>query len=202
MHAPHHCCSTRSGRGSLLCYASIEITMDKIWLKSYPPEVPAEIDVGEFRSLNEIAEQSFRKFADGAAYVQMGRTMSYAELARESRNFAAWLQKDARLKKGDRLAIMLPNLLQYPVVLLGALRAGLAVVNTNPLYTPPELEHQLLDSGAEAIVVLENFAHVLQKVIARTKIRVVIVTAVGDLLRFPKSWIVNYVVRRVRKQVP
>jgi long-chain acyl-CoA synthetase len=176
--------------------------MDKIWLKSYPPEVPAEIDVGEFRSLNEIAEQSFRKFADGAAYVQMGRTMSYAELARESRNFAAWLQKDARLKKGDRLAIMLPNLLQYPVVLLGALRAGLAVVNTNPLYTPPELEHQLLDSGAEAIVVLENFAHVLQKVIARTKVRVVVVTAVGDMLRFPKSWIVNLVVRRLRKQVP
>jgi len=176
--------------------------MDKIWLKSYPPEVPAEIDVGEFRSLNEIAEQSFRKFADGAAYVQMGRTMSYTELAKESRNFAAWLQKEARLKKGDRLAIMLPNLLQYPVVMLGALRAGLTVVNTNPLYTPPELEHQLQDSGAEAIVVLENFAHVLQKVIARTKVRIVIVTAVGDMLRFPKSWIVNFVVRRLRKQVP
>lgn len=176
--------------------------MDKIWLKSYPPGVPADIDVGEFRSLNDIAEQSFRKFADGAAYVQMGRTMSYAELDKESRNFAAWLQKEARLKKGARLAIMLPNLLQYPVVLLGALRAGLTVVNTNPLYTPPELEHQLQDSGAEAIVVLENFAHVLQKVIARTKVRVVIVTAVGDMLRFPKSWIVNLVVRRLRKQVP
>src|ERR1700722_6232074 len=101
MRAPRHCCSTRSGRGSLLCYASIETAMDKIWLKSYPPGVPADIDVGEFRSLIDIAEQSFRKFADRVAYVQMGRTMSYAELDRESRNFAAWLQKEARLKKGD-----------------------------------------------------------------------------------------------------
>ena len=176
--------------------------MDKIWLKSYPPGVPAEIDVGEFQSLKEVAEQSFNRFADKDAYVQMGRTMTYAELDAKSQHFAAWLQTEATLKKGDRLAIMLPNLLQYPVVLLAALRAGFVVVNTNPLYTPPELEHQLQDSGAEAIVILENFAHVLQKVIARTKIRVVIVTAVGDLLRFPKSWIVNYVVRRIRKQVP
>lgn len=176
--------------------------MDKIWLKSYPPAIPAEINVGEFSSLKAIAEQSFQKFADADAYVQMGRTMTYAELEDASRHFAAWLQTTAGLKKGDRLAIMLPNLLQYPVVMLAALRAGIIVVNTNPLYTPPELEHQLQDSGAEAIVILENFAHVLQKVIARTKIRVVIVTAVGDLLRFPKSWIVNFVVRRIRKQVP
>ena len=175
--------------------------MDKIWLKSYPPGVPAEIDMSEFRSLNAIAEESFRKFGAAEAYVQMGRSMSFTELDSQSRHFAAWLQKEAELKKGDRLAIMLPNLLQYPVVMLGALRAGLIVVNTNPLYTPPELEHQLQDSGAEGIVVLENFAHVLQKVIARTKIRVAIVTAVGDLLPFPKSWIVNYVVRRIRKQV-
>jgi long-chain acyl-CoA synthetase len=176
--------------------------MDRIWLKSYPPGVPAEINVGEFRSLKEIAEQSFQKFADADAYVQMGRTMTYAELDHTSRHFAAWLQKTAALKKGDRLAIMLPNLLQYPVVMLAALRAGVIVVNTNPLYTPPELEHQLQDSGAEAIVILENFVHVLQKVIARTKIRVVIVTAVGDMLRLPKSWVVNFVVRHVRKQVP
>ena len=176
--------------------------MDKIWLKSYPAGVPAEIDVSAFRSLNEIVEQSYHKFADGVAYVQMGQSMSYAELAQKSRNFAAWLQNEARLKKGDRLAVMLPNLLQYPVVMLGALRAGLAVVNTNPLYTAPELEHQLQDSGAEAIVVLENFAHVLGKVISRTKVRVVVVTAVGDMLRFPKSLIVNFVVRRIRKQVP
>jgi long-chain acyl-CoA synthetase len=176
--------------------------MHKIWLKSYPPGVPAEIDGGELCSLNEMAALSFRRFADNDAYVQMGRSMSYAELDQQSRNLAAWMQKVAKLKKGDRLAIMLPNLLQYPVVMLAALRAGLIVVNTNPLYTPPELEHQLQDSGAEAIVVLENFAHVLQKVIARTKVRIVLVTAVGDLLGFPKSWIVNYVVRRVRKQVP
>src|SRR5580700_5264412 len=176
--------------------------MDKIWLKSYPPGVPAEINVGEFQSLKEIAEQSMRRYADSDAYVQMGRTMSYAELDESSRHLAAWMQQEAALKKGDRLAIMLPNLLQYPVVMFAALRAGVVVVNTNPLYTPPELEHQLQDSGAEAIVILENFAHVLQKVIARTKIRIVIVTAVGDMLRFPKSWVVNFVVRRVRKQVP
>jgi long-chain acyl-CoA synthetase len=176
--------------------------MEKIWLKSYPPGVPAEIDVAEFCSLNEIAALSFRRFADHDAYVQMGRSMTYKELEQQSRKLGAWMQKEAALKKGDRVAIMLPNVLQYPVVIFAALRAGLVIVNTNPLYTPPELEHQLQDSGAEAIVVLENFAHVLQKVIARTKVRVVLVTAVGDLLNFPKSWIVNYVVRRVRKQVP
>ena len=176
--------------------------MEKIWLKSYPPGVPAEIDVAEFCSLNEVATLSFRRFADHDAYVQMGRSMTYKELEQQSRKLGAWMQKEAALKKGDRVAIMLPNVLQYPVVIFAALRAGLVIVNTNPLYTPPELEHQLQDSGAEAIVVLENFAHVLQKVIARTKVRVVLVTAVGDLLSFPKSWIVNYVVRRVRKQVP
>jgi long-chain acyl-CoA synthetase len=176
--------------------------MEKIWLKSYPPGVPAEIDVAEFCSLNEIAALSFRRFADHDAYVQMGRSMTYKELEQQSRKLGAWMQKEAALKKGDRVAIMLPNVLQYPVVIFAALRAGLVIVNTNPLYTPPELEHQLQDSGAEAIVVLENFAHILQKVIARTKVRVVLVTAVGDLLSFPKSWIVNYVVRRVRKQVP
>jgi long-chain acyl-CoA synthetase len=176
--------------------------MEKLWLKSYPPGVPAEIDVGEFHSLNEIAEQSFHRFGDDDAYVQMGRAISYSDLDRLSRNFAAWLQKVAGMKKGERIAIMLPNVLQYPVVMLAALRAGFVVVNTNPLYTAPELEHQLQDSGAAAIVILENFAHVLQKVIAATKVRVVLVTAVGDLLGFPKSWIVNYVVRRIRKQVP
>jgi long-chain acyl-CoA synthetase len=176
--------------------------MEKLWLKSYPPGVPAEIDIGEFHSLNEIAEQSFHRFGDDDAYVQMGRAISYSDLDRLSRNFAAWLQKVAGIKKGDRIAIMLPNVLQYPVVMLAALRAGFVVVNTNPLYTAPELEHQLQDSGATAIVILENFAHVLQKVIARTKVRVVLVTAVGDLLGLPKSWIVNFVVRKIRKQVP
>jgi long-chain acyl-CoA synthetase len=176
--------------------------MEKIWLKSYPPGVPAEVDVTEFASLNAIAEESFRKNADSPAYVQMGRTISFAELDQQSQHFASWLQNKAAMKKGDRLAIMLPNILQYPIAMLGALRAGLVVVNTNPLYTAPELEHQLKDSGAEAIVVLENFAHVVQKVIARTNVRIVIVTAVGEMLRFPKSWLVNFVVRRIRKQVP
>src|SRR6202050_4489713 len=176
--------------------------MEKIWLKSYPPGVPAEVDVTEFASLNAIAEESFRKYAASPAYVQMGRTIDFAELDRQSQHFAAWLQNKAKMKKGDRLAIMLPNILQYPIAMLGALRAGLVVVNPNPLYTAPELEHQLKDSGAEAIIVLENFAHVVQKVIARTNVRIVIVTAVGEMLRFPKSWLVNFVVRRIRKQVP
>ncbi len=175
--------------------------MEKIWLKSYPPEVPAEVNVREFSSLNAIAEESFRKYAASAAYVQMGRTISFAELDQHSQHFAAWLQNKAKMNKGDRLAIMLPNVLQYPIAMLGALRAGLVVVNTNPLYTAPELEHQLRDSGAEAIIVLENFAHVVQKVIAHTNIRVVIVTTVAEMLRFPKSWLVNFVVRHIRKQV-
>src|SRR5687767_2771907 len=175
--------------------------MTKTWLKSYPPGVPAEIDPQQLRSLKHMLEDCFTRFADRTAFVQMGREMSYRQLDELSRGFAAWLQKSAGLKKGDRIAIMLPNVLQYPIALLGALRAGLIVVNTNPLYTARELEHQLVDSGAEAIVILENFAHVLQEVLPRTKVRRVLVTAVGDFLGVPKSWIVNYVVRHRRKQV-
>ena len=175
--------------------------MNKIWLKSYPPGVPAEIDPKSFQSLNEIVAKSCERFAARTAYVQMGAQLSFRELDERSSAFGAWLQRQG-LKKGDRVAIMMPNLLQYPIAMFGALRAGLVVVNTNPLYTAPELEHQLSDSGAVAIVILENFAHVLQKVIARTKLRTVIVTAVGDLLGAPKSWVVNYVVRHRRKQVP
>jgi len=176
--------------------------MNKVWLKSYPPGVPAEIDPDEFRSLNEIVALSCAKFADRTAYVQMGREVSFRELDAQIEHFAAWLQKQAGLKKGERIAIMLPNLLQYPVAMFGAMRAGLVVVNTNPLYTAPELEHQLVDAEVVAIVVLENFAHVLQQVVSRTKIRSVIVTSVGEMLSAPKSWIVNYVVRHKRKQVP
>jgi long-chain acyl-CoA synthetase len=175
--------------------------MNKIWLKSYPAGVPAEIDTAQFRSLNEIVAGSCARYADHIAYEQMGRTMSYRHLDEHIEAFGAWLQKRG-LRKGDRIAMMMPNLLQYPVAMLGALRAGLVVVNTNPLYTAPELEHQLTDSGAVAIVILENFAHVLQKVIANTAVRTVIVTGVGDMLGAPKSWIVNYVVRHKRKQVP
>jgi long-chain acyl-CoA synthetase len=132
----------------------------------------------------------------------MGRSLTYRELDRGARNFAGYLQKTAGLAKGDRFAIMLPNVLQYPIAMFAALRSGLAVVNTNPLYTAPELEHQLADSGATAILVLENFAHVVEKVLPRTKLKHVFVTSVGDLLGFPKSAIVNYVVRKRRKQVP
>ena len=175
--------------------------MEKIWLKSYPPGVPAEIDPNIYRSLADIAERSFRKYADRVAYVQMGRAITYRDLDELTRDFAAWLQNECGLVKGDRIAIMMPNVLQYPIAMFGALRAGLVVVNTNPLYTTRELEHQLKDSGAQAIVILENFAHTLQDVIARTQVKKVVVTAVGDLLSWPKSWIVNFVVRHRRKQV-
>jgi long-chain acyl-CoA synthetase len=175
--------------------------MNKIWLKSYPPHVPAEVDPSQLRSLKQLLEQTCAKHSDRTAFVYMGAQLSYRQLDTLSRAFGAWLQS-AGFRKGDRIAIMLPNSLQYPIALFGALRAGLVVVNTNPLYTAPELQHQLSDSGATGIVVLENFAHVLEKVVGRTDIKTVLVTAVGDLLPFPRSAIVNYVVRRVRKQVP
>jgi long-chain acyl-CoA synthetase len=176
--------------------------MERIWLKSYLPGMAADIDPQALRSLKQMAEQSFGKFPERSAYIQMGRHLSYRQLDRMSRDFAAWLQNVAGLKPGDRLAIMLPNVLQYPIAMFGALRAGIAVVNTNPLYTAPELEHQLKDAGCVAIVVLENFAHVLEAVLPRTAIRHVITTSVGELLGMPKSAIVDFVVRRVRKQVP
>ncbi|HLY51724.1 MAG TPA: AMP-binding protein [Steroidobacteraceae bacterium] len=175
--------------------------MNKIWLKSYVPGTPAEVDPAELRSLKQLLEETCARHADRVAYIFMGAQITYAQLDRLSRAFGAWLQH-AGFRKGDRIAIMLPNSLQYPVALFGALRAGLVVVNTNPLYTAPELQHQLSDSGAIGIVVLENFAHVLEKVVASTDVRKVLVTAIGDFLSFPKSAIVNYVVRRVRKQVP
>jgi long-chain acyl-CoA synthetase len=176
--------------------------MDPIWLKSYPPGIPAQIDPSQLRSLKELLERACAAHADSVAYVQMGRSLTYRELDELSGHFAVWLQKTAGLAKGDRIAIMLPNVLQYPIAMFGALRAGLVVVNTNPLYTVPELEHQLNDSGATVIVVLENFAHSIQEVLPRTKLKHVLVTAVGDLLGFPKSSIVNYVIRHRRKQVP
>jgi len=175
--------------------------MDRIWLKSYPPGVPAEIDPSQLRTLRELLEKSCAEHAERVAFVQMDTALTYRRLDELSRAFAAWLQQ-AGFAKGDRFAIMLPNTLQYPIALFGALRAGLVVVNTNPLYTAPELEHQLSDSGATGILVLENFAHVLETVLAHTSVKRVLVTAVGDFLDFPKSAIVNFVVRHVRKQVP
>jgi long-chain acyl-CoA synthetase len=174
--------------------------MEKIWLRHYPPGIPSEIDFGQYRSIGELFESSTRKFRDRPAYTNMGRTISFGDLDRLSRDFGAWLQAKG-LAKGTRIAVMMPNCLQYPACLFGTLRAGGVVVNVNPLYTPRELEHQLKDSGAEAIVVLENFVHVLQQVIARTSVKHVVVAALGDMLG-AKGVIVNFVVRHVRKMVP
>jgi long-chain acyl-CoA synthetase len=176
--------------------------VDKIWLKNYPAGVPAEINPNEIASLQALIERSFDRFADRPAYTMMDRTLSFGDLDRLSRQFAAYLQQVAGLRKGDRIAIMLPNILQYPVAIAAAFRAGLTIVNTNPLYTPRELEHQLKDSGAKAILILENFAHTLQQVIHETSVETVIVTGIGDLLAFPKSLLVNFVLRHVKSQVP
>jgi len=176
--------------------------MDRIWLKSYPEGVPADVDLGKLRTLAQLIDEGCAQYADSVAYVQMGRSLTYRQVDELSRQFAAYLQKTARLAKGERFAIMLPNVLQYPIAMFAALRSGLVVVNTNPLYTAPELEHQLVDCGATAILVLENFAHVVAKVLPRTQLKHVFVTSVGALLGFPKSAIVNYVVRKRRKQVP
>lgn len=176
--------------------------MEKIWLKHYPPGVPAEIDPREYRSLLELIEQSLARYRELPAYTCMDRTITFGELDRLSRHFAAYLQRVAGLRQGDRVAIMLPNILQYPVAIIGALRAGLTVVNTNPMYTPAELAHQLHDSGARAILILENFAKTLEDVHHDVNIERVIVTGVGDLLGFPKSTLVNFVLRHVRKQIP
>ena len=176
--------------------------MDKIWLKQYPKGVPAEVNVDQFASLRDILKRSCTKYKDLPAFTNMGVTLSYGDIDALSRNFGAYLQKTVGLKKGDRVAIMMPNLLQYPTALFGILRSGMVVVNVNPLYTPRELEHQLNDSGAKAIVVLENFANTLEKVLNNTPIKTVITTQIGELFPFPKSAIVNFVVKRIKKMVP
>ena len=175
--------------------------MEKIWLKNYPAGTPAEIDMGEFISLKDVIEKSFERFPERVAFLQMGTGLSYRELDELSARFAAWLQQRG-FRKGDRFAIMLPNVLQYPVAMFGALRAGLVVVNTNPLYTAHELEHQLRDSGAAGLLVLENFAAVAEKALPGTSVREVVVTGAGDMLGFPKAQVVNFVLRNVQKKVP
>jgi long-chain acyl-CoA synthetase len=174
--------------------------MEKIWLKHYPPGVRAEIDFNEYRSIGELFEKSTGKFRERPAYTNMGATITFGDLDRLSRDFGAWLQGKG-LARGARVAVMMPNCLQYPVALFGILRAGFVVVNVNPLYTPRELEHQLKDSGAEAIVILENFAHVLQAVVAKTPVKHVVIAALGDLLGL-KGLLVNFVLRHVKKMVP
>jgi len=176
--------------------------VDKIWLQSYPAGVPAEIDVDEFRSIGDLFEQGVRRFASRTAFVCMGKGITYGELDRLSAQFAGYLQGELKLPAGARVALMMPNVLQYPVALFGALRAGYTVVNVNPLYTARELEHQLCDAGAETIVVVENFAHTLDQVRARVPIRHVVVTSLGEMLGFPKSLLVDFVVRRIKKMVP
>jgi long-chain acyl-CoA synthetase len=175
--------------------------MEKIWLKQYPAGVPAEIDVNQYPSLVALLDESFRRYADRTAYKFMGKAISFRDVDLASAGFAAWLQGEG-LVKGDRVAVMMPNVPQYPVAIAAILRAGLVVVNVNPLYTPRELEHQLKDSGAKAIVIIENFASVLAQVIDKVPTKKVVLASMGDMLGFPKSLIVNYVVRKVKKMVP
>ncbi|WP_338617593.1 long-chain-fatty-acid--CoA ligase [Pigmentiphaga sp. CHJ604] len=175
--------------------------MQRPWLAYYPPGIPADIDPGRYRSLIQLLEESFEQYAGRPAFVCMGRTLAYADIDAMSRKLGAWLQSRG-LPRGARVALMMPNVLQYPVAIAAVLRAGYTVVNVNPLYTAPELEHQLKDSGAEAIVILENFAHTLQRVLSATAIRHIVVASMGDLMGGVKGTVVNAVVRYVKKLVP
>jgi len=175
--------------------------MNRFWLKNYPAGVPAEVDTSQYTSLVALIDESFARYGARTAYDSMGKTLTFGEVDRMSRAFAAWLQSRG-IKPGARVAVMMPNLLQYPVAIAGVLRAGCVVVNVNPLYTPRELEHQLKDSGAEAIVILENFAHTLEKVIANTSIKIAVIASMGDLLGGLKGSLVNFVVRNIKKMVP
>ncbi|GAA5219315.1 long-chain-fatty-acid--CoA ligase FadD [Corallincola platygyrae] len=176
--------------------------MEKVWLKRYPKGVSEFIDPDHYSSLLDIFEGAFSRYADQPAFINMGQTMTYRRLEEQSRAFAAYLQQDLGLEKGDRVAVMMPNLLQYPIALCGILRAGMVVVNVNPLYTPRELKHQLTDSGTKAIVILSNFAHTLEKVVDETPVKHVILTKLGDQLSGPKRPLVNFVVRYVKRLVP
>jgi len=175
---------------------------ERIWLRDYPPDVPAEIDPDSIRSLKQLFEDACRAHAGSTAFANMGRSLNYADVDEKSRQFAAWLQKVAGLGRGDRVALMMPNILQYPIAIIGAHRAGCTVVNVNPLYTARELEHQLKDSGATVIVIFENAGATLEHVLANTPVKHVVVTGIGDLLGFPKGPITNFVIRRVKKMVP
>ncbi len=176
--------------------------MEKVWLKSYPEGMPEEVPAPPWRSVKDLFEHSFATYPDNTAYSNMGKSISYGDLNRLSMQFAGFLQKKLGLTRGERVAIMLPNILQYPVAMCGIFRAGLVVVNVNPLYTARELRHQLKDSGARCIVILENFAHILEDIIAETDVDHVVTTGVGDLLGFPRGTLTNLVLRYVRKAVP
>ena len=176
--------------------------MEKIWLQSYEAGVPAEIDISRYESIISVFEESVQKYGAQTAFENMGKGLSYAELAQQAQQFASFLQNTLKLPRGERVAVMLPNVLQYPIAIFGILQAGLVVVNTNPLYTPRELEHQLNDSGATTIIVLENFANTLELVLPKTKVQNIVVASIGDLLGGLKGWITNLVVRKVKKMVP
>lgn len=175
--------------------------MEKIWLKSYAKGLAEEIDADRSASLMHIFEEAVSKYTNKTAFINMGQSLSFSDLDKHSRTFAAWLQHRG-LKKGDAVAVMMPNLLQYPIALFGILRAGLVVVNVNPMYTNRELKHQLNDSGAKAIVIVENFAHTLAEVVAETPVKTVITTQIADMLPAPKRWLMNFVVKNVKKMVP
>lgn len=176
--------------------------MTKIWQKAYDAGVPYEINPNEYSSINDMLEIGFEKFKSNPAFHNMGTTLTYEEIELQSRKFASYLQNDLHLQKGDRVALMMPNILQYPVALFGVLRAGLIAVNVNPLYTARELEHQLKDADCKAIVIFANSAHVLEKIIAHTPVKHIMVTQIGDFLKFPKNYIVNFVIKNVKKMVP
>ncbi len=176
--------------------------MEKVWLKSYPPGMPEEVPTPPYRSVRDLFERAFEKYPENAAYTNMGRTLSYSELDQLSMQFACYLQGTLGLTRGERVAIMLPNILQYPVAMCGIFRAGLVVVNVNPLYTARELKHQLVDSGTKCIIILENFAHILEDVIADTAVSNVVTTGIGDLLGWPKGALTNFVLRYIKKSVP
>ena len=175
---------------------------DRPWLSAYPPGVPADINADKFASITDVFAQSCEKFRHLPAFTCMGKTITYDDLDHQTRALAGYFQSGLKLEKGDRVAIMMPNVLQYPLVVFAILRAGLVAVNCNPLYTPRELQHQLKDSGAKAIVLVENFAATLEQVIAKTDIKHVITTQLGDLLGFPKALLVNYIVKHKKKLVP
>ncbi len=176
--------------------------LEKIWLSRYPADVPAEIDPDRYSSLIDMFENNVKRYADRPAFINMGEVMTFRKLEERSRAFAAYLQNQLKLQKGDRVALMMPNLLQYPVALFGVLRAGMVVVNVNPLYTPRELEHQLKDSGASTIVIVSNFAHTLEKVVHNTAVEHVILTRMGDQLSTAKGTLVNFVVKYIKRLVP
>ena len=178
------------------------MNLERPWLASYPAGIPDTVNVDEYASIVAVLQSSLEKYRDRTAFSNMGRSITYAEVDRDSKQFAAYLLGELKLKKGDRVAIMMPNCLQYPIAIFGVLRAGLTVVNVNPMYTPRELKHQLVDSGTSAIVVLDNFGHTVQEVLADTSLKKVVTTGLGDMLSFPKGNIVNFMLRHVKKMIP